>query len=308
MSKFFEALERAEREQTLRVPSPRTTDGSAASEPPAAPSERVPLAVPPRFEPPVFRPPAKTTELAADRSRRGVDEQLVSLLDPASFEAEQYRVLRHVVETLRKGANLQVVAVTSPGPGDGKTTTAINLAGALAQSRAARVLLADFDLRRPTVGRRLELGGSRRSLANALIDPSLRLENAVEYLPGFNLSVLPAGSVVSFYELLKSLRLAELLDEARQQYDYIVLDTPPFVPVPDGRLIAQFVDGFLIVVAAHRTPRGMLAEALDLIDPAKVVGLVFNGDSARRSSYYGYHGVSPGSSSTAPSRRSWRKS
>src|SRR5436190_20370755 len=94
----------------------------------------------------------------------------------------------------------------------------------------------------------------------------------------------------------------------RSQYDYIMLDTPPFVPVPDGRLIAQFVDGFLIVVAAHRTPRGMLAEALDLIDPAKVVGLVFNGDSARRSSYYGYHGVSPGSASTAPSRRSWRKS
>ncbi|TMA93270.1 MAG: CpsD/CapB family tyrosine-protein kinase, partial [Deltaproteobacteria bacterium] len=135
MSKFFEALERAEREQALRTQasSPGTTNGPSAS---------------PRIEPPVVQATAPANELAVDRSNR-VEALLVSLLDPASFEAEQYRVLRHVVETLRKGANLQVVAVTSPGIGDGKTTTAINLAGALAQSASARVLLVDMDLRRP---------------------------------------------------------------------------------------------------------------------------------------------------------------
>src|SRR5688572_2176647 len=122
MSKFFEAFERAEREQTLRIPatSPRTTDGSAGSRTPAPhgdharPDDRegTPPAAPARSESSVFKRPAAPAELAVDRSPSGVDEQLVSLVNPASFEAEQYRVLRHVVETLRKGANLQIVAVT----------------------------------------------------------------------------------------------------------------------------------------------------------------------------------------------------
>ncbi len=229
----------------------------------------------------------------------------MSLLNPASFEAEQYRVLRHLVETLRKGANLQVVAVTSPGIGDGKTTTAINLAGALAQSASARVLLVDMDLRRPAVARRLGLAGSKRALVDALLDSGLTLGDTVEPLAYFNLSVLPAGKqAVAPYELLKSPRLEALLDEARQRYDYIVLDTPPFVPVPDCRVIAKYVDGFLTVVAAHRTPRSALAQALDLMDPGKVAGLVFNGDDTRRSSYYSAYVGSPRG---ARWRWPWRK-
>jgi capsular exopolysaccharide synthesis family protein len=246
---------------------------------------------------------AMATERAGNRSNR-VEAQIVSLLDPASFEAEQYRVLRHVVETLRKGANLQVVAVTSPGVGDGKTTTAINLAGALAQSVSARVLLADIDLRKPTVARRLGLGASRRSLVEALLHPSLTLGDAVEHLAHFNLSVVPAGgSAVAPYELLKSPRLEALLNEARQRYDYIVLDTPPFLPVPDCRVIAKYVDGFLAVVAAHRTPRGELAQALALMDSTQVVGLVFNGDDTRRPSYYNAYAGSP---RDARRRPAWR--
>jgi capsular exopolysaccharide synthesis family protein len=230
----------------------------------------------------------------------------VSLLNPSSFEAEQYRVLRHVVETLRKDANLQIVAITSPGIGDGKTTTAINLAGALAQSADPRVLLADLDLRRPMVARQLGLGRPRRSLVDALLEPSLTLEDTIEHLPRFNLSVLPAaGPAVGPYELLRSPRLEALLEDARQRYDYVVLDAPPFAPVPDCRLLAKSVDGFIIVVAAHRTPRGMLAEVLDLIDPAKVVGLVFNSDDERRSSYYNVYGVAPRS---ARWRRPWTTS
>jgi len=246
-----------------------------------------------RFPPPVREARAPTTERAVDRSHR-VGAHLVSLLDPRSFEAEQYRMLRHVVETLRKGAILHVVAVTSPGAGDGKTTTAINLAGALAQSADARVLLVDLDIRRPAVARQLRLSGARRSLVDALRDPGLTLEDTVEHLARFNLSVLPAsGPAVAPYELLKSPRLEALLDEARRRYEYVVLDTPPFVPVPDGRIIAKYVDGFLIVVKAHRTPRGALAQTLDLVDPAKVTGLVFNGDNTRRSGYYDAYVASP---------------
>jgi len=272
MSKFFEALERAEREEAFGTPP-------SAADPPA---------------PPVFETLAPALELAVDRSHR-IEGHLVSLLNPASFEAEQYRMLRHMVETMHQEAQLQVVAVTSPGAGDGKTTTAINLAGALAQAGGARVLLADIDLRRPAVTRQLGLAGSRRSLVDALLEPRLTLEDTVQHVPGFNLSVLPAGgSAVAPYELLKSPRLEALLAEARRRYDYIVLDTPPFVPVPDCRLITKCVDGFLIVVAAHRTPGRALRETLDLMDGATVVGLVFNGGDARRPGYYGGYAGSPG--------------
>jgi len=234
----------------------------------------------------LYEAPKAVPALAADRSDR-LEPPLVSLIEPASFEAEQYRVLRHAVETLRKDANLQVLAITSPGVGEGKTTTAINLAGALAQSADTRVLLVDLDLRRPAVARQLGLGGSKRSLVDALVDSELVLEDTVERLARFNLAVLPAGrSVVAPYELLKSPRLEALLHEARQRYDHVVLDTPPFVPVPDCRVITRYVDGILTVVAAHRTPRGELARALELMDAAKIVGLVFNGENVRRSSYY----------------------
>ena len=106
----------------------------------------------------------------------------------------------------------------------------------------ARVLLVDIDVRRPAVARQLKLAGSKRSLVDALMDSSLKVEDTVEHLAHFNLSVLRAGGpTLAPYELLKSSRLEALLDQARQRYDYIVLDTPPFVPVPDCRLIAKCV-------------------------------------------------------------------
>src|SRR5881409_2528036 len=111
------------------------------------------------------------------RAANRLEEHLVSLLAPHSADAERYRMLRNDVETFRKNDNLQVLAVTSPLAGDGKTTTAINLAASLAQSTAARVLLADVDLRRPSVARQVGLDGSRHSLVDALVGPGLTLED-----------------------------------------------------------------------------------------------------------------------------------
>src|ERR1044072_1181514 len=91
-------------------------------------------------------------------SADGVDDHLVSLVAPAPFEAEQYRALRHTIEQLHKSRDLSIVAVSSPGVGDGKSTTAVNLAGALAQAQDARVLLVDADLRRPSLSKLLALG------------------------------------------------------------------------------------------------------------------------------------------------------
>jgi len=229
--------------------------------------------------------------------------RLVSLSAPASFEAEQYRALRARLESRQEGRAIQVVAVTSATVGDGKTTTAINLAGALAQSSETRVLLLDADLRRPSVESQLGWGGP--GLADAILDADRTLMSTVRHDPALNLSVLTAGRRPEApYEALKSARLGTLFDEMRRHYDYIVVDTPPLLPVPDCRLIARWVDGFLMVVAAHRTPRKMFEEGMSLLDPARVIGLVFNGANRPHSRYYGrYHSYGHPSRQSAPGPR-----
>jgi capsular exopolysaccharide synthesis family protein len=226
---------------------------------------------------------------------------MVSLVAPSSLEAEQYRALRHVVEQKRRTENMSIIAVSSPAGGDGKTTTAINLAGALAQAPDARVLLVEADLRRPSIGALLGLGDPNAAgLVHGILDPRLTLADIVQPLTMFNLSVVVAGQTPpSPYEVLKSPRLAELLDEARRDYDFVILDTPPLVPVQDYRVIARLVDGMVLVVAAHRTPRPMLEAAFEILDPARMIGLVFNGYdhllAGRNMGYYdGYNGPRSG--------------
>jgi capsular exopolysaccharide synthesis family protein len=275
MSKFFQALEQAERDRALQQKR-----AAESAEPTASPAPEVEIAEPVTPQP----PPADSSD--------GVDDHLISLIAPAAFEAEQYRALRHTVEQLHKTRDLRIVAVSSPGVGDGKSITAINLAGALAQAPDARVLLMDADLRRPSVAGLLALGGADGpGLVNAILDPSLTLEQVARPRPPFNLSVIPAGQAPpSPYEVLKSPRLGELLEEARRRYDYVVVDAPPLCTVQDCRVIAHWVDGFLLVVSAHHTPRRMVEEALNVVERDKMLGFVFNGDDQPPSSFYGYYG------------------
>jgi protein-tyrosine kinase len=218
-----------------------------------------------------------------------IAEQLVSLLAPNSFAADQYRTLRHSVERLRRERGLHVLAMTSATPGDGKTVTTLNLAGALAQGDSARVLVVDADLRRPSVARYLGLHHqSSAGLSNILLDPACTLGQVVRRLEGFNLSVVPSGPAQNApYELLNSARLESFLKEARELYDCVLIDTPPLLPLPDCRLIGKWVDGFLLIVGADKTPRKLVADALSLLDPAKVMAIVFNGDRRLLSNYYG---------------------
>jgi polysaccharide biosynthesis transport protein len=229
------------------------------------------------------------------------EQHLVSLVAPTSFEAEQYRILRHTVEQRHRDAGLRTLAVTSPSGSEGKTTTSINLAGALGQARDARVLLLEADLRRPSLLRQLGLKSGGPGLVEAVLDSAVRLHEVVRGCPAFNLDVLPCGTPpLAPYEVLKSSRLLELLDEARQAYDYVVIDTPPVLPCPDYRLIEKAVDGTLLVVAADRTPRALVDAALGLLDPARVLGLVFNGDSGRGTRYQDHYYAPPVEKRKAP--------
>jgi capsular exopolysaccharide synthesis family protein len=289
MSKFFKALDQAQRDRALKQqsqPRPAAAPGRQATAAPPAPEVLDEILASPAVEhvreqvasSPHARRPAPPP-LPAEPTQ-GVDDHLVSLVTPAAFEAEQYRALRHIVEQRHKSDGLAVIGVSSPAVGDGKTTTAINLAGALAQAPEARVLLIEADLRRPSIGAMLGFNDVMgRGLVHAILDPNLTLGQVVRARPPFNLDVILAGQVPpSPYEILKSPRLGELLDAARQQYDYVILDTPPLVGLQDCRVIARWVNGLLVVVAAHRTPRRLVDEALSVVDPSKIIGLIFNGD------------------------------
>jgi len=280
MSTFFKALERAEQEGALRratpPPEPASAPGPVAPAPDPVPAQ-VPQSI---FTRPRSAAAGPVRAAWPEESAHQLEEHLVSLLAPTSFEAEQYRALRHTIEQLRRSAELSVIAVSSPVAADGKTTTAINLAGALAQAPDARVLLVDADLRGANLAGHLGLEEHTvPGLVDAIMNANLTLEAVTQVHPHLNLSVVTAGRRPSApYEVLKSPQVGELFAEARRKYDYVIVDTPPLVSVPDGRVFGKWVDGFLIVVAAHRTPRKLLEEALNLMEPTKIVGMVFNGD------------------------------
>jgi capsular exopolysaccharide synthesis family protein len=272
--KVVKALEQARRDRGLKDPAPPFIRPSAPVRTPSVVA--FPPPQPPTPEPPTLQPPAPI--LRAVAASGTLDDHLVSLLDPISPKAEQYRTLRYIVEQAHRADQVSILAVSAPTVGDGKTTTAINLAGALAQGADARVVLIDADLRRSAVHRCLGMTEARRGLADAILDTSLTLVDVVRPCPPFNLSVLPAGAPTpSPYELLKSPRLGQLLEEARLQYDYVVVDTPPLVPLPDCRIIGKHVDGFLVVVRAHKTRTRMFDEAARVLESSKVLGVVFNG-------------------------------
>ena len=214
-----------------------------------------------------------------------------TLAVPGTFAAEQYQNLRLRVERLQQSRGVRVMAITSPGTSDGKTLTSINLAAALARGPGARVLLIDADLRRPSVGSQLGLIDEGPGLAKAVSDGDARLPDIVRTVEGVHgLSVLPGAPVSGdVHEVLRSPRFDQLLQDARGVYDFVVLDTPPLVPVCDAAVMSRVVDGLLVVVAAHETTRKQLGEALSLLDEQKTLGLVFNGDHPRTSKYDAYY-------------------
>jgi tyrosine-protein kinase len=220
-----------------------------------------------------------------------IDKRLVSVTAPSSMEAEQYQALRLRIERLQAVRDLKVLAITSPGAKEGKTVTAINLAGALARGSNTRVLLIEADVRRPAIGRYLRIDvDARTTFAQAIANPDAMIDvgDRPETL-GFDL-MLAGTADRPIHELFRSAQLPRVIAQMRERYDYVLLDTPPIGPVSDCALLARYIDGLLLVVSAHKTPRQMLEAALNQLDPQVVVGLVFNGDKrplfGYRNSYY----------------------
>jgi Mrp family chromosome partitioning ATPase len=230
------------------------------------------------------RPPAPRDQLVLQTATDALvecDPRLVSLLRPDSIEAEQYRCLRYSLLRTLTGGRCNIIAVSSATPGSDKTTTAINLAATLEEPGIFKVLLVDADLRTAAVAERLGLGATKGDgLDTALTNWSVSLRDVVRRFPQpSGLAVLPTTARPELAgRLIASPRLAMLLREAREQYDFVVIDTPPLLPTADCRAIAPWMDGFLVVVEAHQTTRKGLEEGLNALREDQMLGLVFCGD------------------------------
>jgi capsular exopolysaccharide synthesis family protein len=299
VSKFLKALERAEHERSVDPAANGAVDGhrAAATAPPdaapasdaASPAGGVALAPSPRpsgYGATVTRHPEARHEGAFPTlleptpvvTPGKIDDHLVSLLEPTSVAAEQYRSVRLAIENFRRERGTRLVAVSSPGRGDGKTVTAINLAGALAQGQGVRVALVEADLRRPSMAEMLGLYGGG-GLTSYLLDPSREVDQLVQRSPGLGFAVVIAGAVAAMpYELLKSPRLGALFAALLADFDFVVIDTPSALAYPDVGILRDIVDGFVLVVRANRTPRGQVQQSLAKIGSDRVLGMIFNAD------------------------------
>jgi capsular exopolysaccharide synthesis family protein len=200
--------------------------------------------------------------------------RVVSLTQPMSPAAEQYRVLRYRLECLAR-AGIKALAFTSPQSGDGKTTTAVNAALALGKGGRNRVVLVDADLRRPGVANMLGLRANKGLCdvvaGRASIDDCLWRFGADE------LYVLPAGNTPNdLSDTLYDPRLGDTLAALKQRFDFVVVDTPPVLPLADVPTLCRDLDGAVMVVRAGVTPKDLVDSAISALYGVVVHGMVLN--------------------------------
>jgi len=234
------------------------------------------------------REDANPKRLALAASKEAVE--LVSQARPHSQMAESYRALRTSLLLSNLGAPPRVIMVTSALPQEGKSTTSINTAVVLAQ-KGVQVLLIDADLRRPSIHKTLGMG-PRSGLSNVLTG-STTLQQAIAVstvLP--NLHILPAGTPPpNPAELLASANMKEVLDELREKYDHIVVDTPPTLSVTDAVVLSPRADAIVLVIRSGQTTKQSLRRARDILMQvnARVSGVLLNAVDLSSPDYYYYY-------------------
>lgn len=214
---------------------------------------------------------------------------VITSLSPDEPAVEAYRTLRTNVTFVGAEKPLQFIALTSPGPGEGKSTTAANLAVALAQGDS-RTILIDGDLRRPLVHRAFALV-QEPGLTDVLLGTTPARE-AIRPDVAPNLDVLPAGtSPPNPSELLGSEAMHKLIADLRRDYEYIIMDTPPTLPVTDATVIATAADAMILTIRSGETEETAAQRALEQLRRvnARIAGAVLNGIDRARDHYYQYY-------------------
>jgi len=294
MSHIFEALQRAEEERSggiAKQPVESVADilqaadllQATGSEPADSDSESAAPAVPGaavEHEIQNFANARVLTPAPPERAR------LVCLTDQGSLGAEKFRVLGLRLRHMRERRNLKRIVVTSTIPSEGKTLISANLALNQARSKILKTVLIDGDLRRPTLA---GVFGFHRDLPglSECLRGERQLTDAVCKLSNSGLWFLPAGRTPENpIELMQTGRLRELLEMLETFFDWIIIDTPPVLPLADTPLWTKLSDGALMVIREGVSEKKALTRALEAMEPSSVLGLVVNSCSRSELKYY----------------------
>ncbi len=217
------------------------------------------------------------------------ENRIVTLSGKNAQVAEQYRMLRTQVLRKTEGEGDNCLMVTSSVAGEGKTTTAINLAIAIAQEVHKTVLLVDADLRAPSIHKYLGLTPEKGLVHNLLDD--VPLEEILVRTGVEKLTFLPAGgSLPNSTEILRSPRMQRLIQEVKERYRdrYVIFDTTPLLATADAMVLSHFMDGVIMVVQGEKTSRNDLAKSLSHLAGCNILGMVMNNLSIMEKPYYYY--------------------
>jgi capsular exopolysaccharide synthesis family protein len=262
------------------------------------PAHAMPLTPSPRVE----RAAAGTPAALAARFSAVERSRLVVSGEAGPTLVEQYRHLAAVLHHAQSESGCRSVMVTSALPSEGKTLTATNLALTISESYERRVLLIDADLRRPRLQDVFGLAEGP-GLTDSLNDPRGGKLPTHQISP--TLWVLTAGrATANPMSTLVSAAMKHLLHDAREAFDWVIVDTPPIAILPDANLLASMIDAALLVVSADKTPYPMVQRAVQAIGPSRILGVVLNrAESAGATAGYGYYPQKLAASGPEPRRR-----
>lgn len=215
---------------------------------------------------------------------------LIAYNDLKNPATEAYRVIRTSIQFAQAGKELKTLAVTSCTPNDGKSTTIANLAVVLTQAGKS-VLLLDCDMRNPNVHK--NFGLSNKLGLSSCISMGTALSDAVQKTSIEGLYALTGGVIPpNPSELLGSEQMKNVLQRAKEQYDYVLIDTPPVMPVTDALIVSRFVDGMILVIASAEVKVEMARDVKNQLQHAgaNILGVVLNKVRSEHHGYgYGYY-------------------
>jgi len=226
----------------------------------------------------------------AKKSKMNKDARnLITVTQPKSPVAEQYRTIRTNIEFMAVDKEIQVILVTSATQSEGKSTTSSNLAVAYAQ-QGKKVLIIDTDMRRPTVHYTFRVANGLG--LSSLLTRQANLEKAILPTKVDNLSILTAGPIPpNPAELLSSKAMEKLILQLRDEYDVIIFDAPPLLQVADSRITSKLTDGVVLVVGCTTSDRQRVLKAKEQLElaEAKILGVVLNRRELTDDSAYQYY-------------------
>lgn len=226
----------------------------------------------------------------AKKSKMNKDaRKLITVTQPKSPVAEQYRTIRTNIEFMAVDREIQGILVTSATQGEGKSTTASNLAVAYAQ-QGKKVLIIDTDMRRPTVHYTFKVANGLG--LSSLLTRQAEKEKAILPTKIDNLSILTAGPIPpNPAELLSSRAMEHLVEQLREEFDIIIFDAPPLLQVADSRITSRLTDGVVLVVGCTTSDRQRVLKAKEQLElaEAKILGVVLNRRELTDDSAYQYY-------------------